>query len=40
MRRVILVLLTASGLKGIGALPAEAVGTQCTFCITAPNGPA
>jgi hypothetical protein len=39
MRRVILALLTASGLAGLGTLPAEAVGTRYPFCITGPEQP-
>jgi hypothetical protein len=33
MSKVILTLLTASGLAALGALPAEAVGTRYPFCI-------
>ena len=33
MRRAILAALTASGLAGFGAAPAEAVGTRYPFCI-------
>ena len=39
MRRVILALLTVSGLAGLGTLPAEAVGTRYPFCITGPEQP-
>jgi hypothetical protein len=39
MRRAILVLLTGCGLAGLGALPAEAVGTRYPFCITGPEQP-
>lgn len=39
MRRAILVLLTASGVATLGALPAEAVGTRYPFCITGPEQP-
>ena len=39
MREVILNLLTASALMGIGALPAAAVGTRYPFCITGPEQP-
>ena len=39
MRRAILAFLTASGLAGLGALPAEAVGTRYPFCITGPEQP-
>jgi hypothetical protein len=39
MRRAILVLLTASGLAGLGALPAEAVGTRYPFCIQGDEQP-
>ena len=39
MRRVILALLTASGLTSLCALPAEAVGTRYPYCITGPDQP-
>jgi hypothetical protein len=39
MRKTILAFLTASGLAGLGALPAEAVGTRYPFCITGPEQP-
>jgi uncharacterized protein DUF3551 len=39
MRRVILALLAAGGLAGLGALPAKAVGTRYPFCITGPEQP-
>ena len=39
MRKVILALLTASGLTALGAMPAEAVGTRYPFCIQGDDQP-
>ena len=39
MRKTILAFLAASGLAGLDALPAEAVGTRYPFCITGPEQP-
>ena len=39
MRRVILVLLTTSGLAGLFIAPAQAVGTRYPFCIQGDEQP-
>ena len=39
MRRVILALLTVSGVAALGTPPAQAVGTGYPFCLSGPDQP-